>query len=120
MPYLPDFRLPGLECWLEIKGDEPTAEERVKALMLAEGTGYPVFVFVGLPAVSDLAKPTGFGAGATMGRGVGVTTVRPLWVGCAFGGQAGTVPGMLRGDYVRGNAATPGRSQRCSGRKVRV
>ena len=28
--------------------------------MLAEGTGYPVFVFVGLPSVSDPDRPTGF------------------------------------------------------------
>jgi len=60
LAYLPDFWLPELECWLEIKGNEPTAEERVKARLVAEGTGYPVFVFVGLPSVSDLARPTGF------------------------------------------------------------
>jgi hypothetical protein len=60
VPYLPDFWLPEMECWLEIKGNEPTAEERVKALLLAEGTGCPVFVFVGLPSVSDPGKPTGF------------------------------------------------------------
>jgi hypothetical protein len=60
MPYLPDFWLPDLDCWLEIGGNEPTAEGRVKARLLAEDTGYPVFVFVGLPSVSDPAKSNGF------------------------------------------------------------
>ncbi len=65
MPYLPDFWLPELECWLEIKGNAPTDQERDKAHLLADGTGYPVFVFVGLPSVGDPAKPTGWTWGAS-------------------------------------------------------
>jgi hypothetical protein len=53
---------PELEYWLEIVDNEPTAEEKVNACLLAEGTGYPVFVFVGLPSVGDPAKPIGFAA----------------------------------------------------------
>lgn len=47
--YLPDFWLPELDCWLEIKGQEPTGEEREKCERLAVGSEKPVYVFVGDP-----------------------------------------------------------------------
>ena len=50
--YLPDFRLPGLGCWFEIKNRgtaPPTPEESLRARLLAEQTGMPCFVFFGDP-----------------------------------------------------------------------
>lgn len=42
--YLPDFYLPELKVWIEVKGPEPTRYERHKARLLAAGTGEWVFV----------------------------------------------------------------------------
>jgi hypothetical protein len=47
--YLPDFWLPSLDCWVEIKGEEPTAEEAKKAEELGAGTGWAVVIADGLP-----------------------------------------------------------------------
>jgi hypothetical protein len=47
--YLPDFWLPELKRWIEIKGQEPTEEEIKKVDLLCEGTDYPVILFHGLP-----------------------------------------------------------------------
>lgn len=45
--YLPDFYLPHLRSWVEIKGEEPTEEERQKAFWLSQATRQDVFVFWG-------------------------------------------------------------------------
>lgn len=45
--YLPDFWMPHLDCWVEIKGQDPTDPEGEKARRLADGTGKKVFVFYG-------------------------------------------------------------------------
>lgn len=45
--YLPDFWLSDLECWVEIKGQEPTEEEQNKARLLALYTSYPVHIIYG-------------------------------------------------------------------------
>ncbi len=42
--YLPDFWLPDLNCWVEIKGN-PTPESSTKAFALAKHTGKLVFMF---------------------------------------------------------------------------
>lgn len=34
--YLPDFWLPALDCWLEVKGDTPTAQEQKRLAKLTE------------------------------------------------------------------------------------
>lgn len=47
--YLPDFRLTEAGCWLEVKGQEPTDEEKEKARRLAIATSQPVFVVWGDP-----------------------------------------------------------------------
>jgi len=43
--YLPDFWLPDLEIWAEIKGQYPPVEERRKLLALARTSGHEVFLF---------------------------------------------------------------------------
>lgn len=45
--YLPDFYLPDLRCWLEIKGDTPTQDECIKAYRLAQMAGSDVYIFDG-------------------------------------------------------------------------
>jgi hypothetical protein len=47
--YLPDFWLPELGCWLEIKGTEPTEVEKRLCEELAFATNTPVFIAWGLP-----------------------------------------------------------------------
>ncbi len=45
--YLPDFRLPQQDCWVEIKGTEPTNEESEKAHTLVKASGKNVYTFWG-------------------------------------------------------------------------
>lgn len=47
--YLPDFWLPRFECWLEVKGKEPTNLERKLCGELAYGLNTPVLLAIGLP-----------------------------------------------------------------------
>ena len=49
--YLPDFYLSDYQCWIEIKGQEPSETERHKAGLLAAQTGNPVDIFCGDPWV---------------------------------------------------------------------
>ena len=50
--YLPDFWLPTLHCWVEIKGDTPPSEdiEKIKAFAWQEGTA-PILLLQGVPAL---------------------------------------------------------------------
>jgi hypothetical protein len=47
--YLPDFWLPKLECWIEIKGQAPTEAEKLKAAALARFGKNDVYLYVGMP-----------------------------------------------------------------------
>lgn len=47
--YLPDFWLPQVQMWAEVKGSKFTEEESEKAKKLVFITGYPVLRLVGLP-----------------------------------------------------------------------
>lgn len=47
--YLPDFWLPQVEMWAEVKAEEFTAEEEEKAVRLVELTGYQVLKLIGAP-----------------------------------------------------------------------
>jgi hypothetical protein len=51
--YLPDFWLPTLSLWIEIKGPPPTDEERAKARALAEHTIQDVAILAGPPTTDD-------------------------------------------------------------------
>ena len=42
--YLPDFWLPQLKCWVEIKGETPNKTEEALAYDLADGSGYIVYM----------------------------------------------------------------------------
>lgn len=47
--YLPDFFLPNIEMWAEVKPVEPTTEELAKARMLARASKSPVIFLIGPP-----------------------------------------------------------------------
>ncbi len=47
--YLPDFWLPSLNLWVEVKPEEPTDEENEKAYLLAESTQQTVAICYGIP-----------------------------------------------------------------------
>lgn len=47
--YLPDFWLPDLKCYFEVKGEEPTKEEECKARLLSLHSGKRVLIAVGAP-----------------------------------------------------------------------
>jgi len=47
--YLPDFWLPEFQCWIEVKGDAPSAEEIGKCQRLAQATNKLVYLFYGTP-----------------------------------------------------------------------
>jgi len=53
--YLPDFWLPNHNCWLEIKGQHPTANEIEKCKALALGTMKVVYLsWTAVPSSSDI------------------------------------------------------------------
>lgn len=54
LAYLPDFWLPQLNCYVEIKGESPNDEERLKAQRLAEIAKRDVYLFDQL----DFGVPT--------------------------------------------------------------
>lgn len=58
--YLPDFWLPGLSAWLEIKGANPTNEERRLASDLAEHTGSSVYLFSGSVPGFNVEQTAGY------------------------------------------------------------
>lgn len=53
--YLPDFWLPELKAWLEVKGSSPTRDERTKAGELRAATGFAVMLTTGAPS-TDLFR----------------------------------------------------------------
>jgi hypothetical protein len=59
LDYLPDFWLPQWNCWIEIKGQDPTPQERAKAHFLSLHSKKAVYIFAG-----DIAVPDGFGDSA--------------------------------------------------------
>ena len=49
--YLPDFWLPDLKCWVEIKGEKPTEQETSRLIALTKGTGKSGYLIWGsIPA----------------------------------------------------------------------
>jgi hypothetical protein len=48
--YLPDFWLPDLGVWIEVKGQKPTDAELQRCRMLRDGTDSAVAIFHGLPS----------------------------------------------------------------------
>lgn len=54
--YLPDFLLPDIDKWVEIKGVEPTEDERAKAIKLARGSGREVLLIIGSPEVLPVSS----------------------------------------------------------------
>ncbi|WP_341918923.1 hypothetical protein [Hydrocarboniphaga effusa] len=53
--YLPDFFLPDLDCYFEVKGPKPSAEEYAKSVMLSADSKKLVAMAVGTMRVEELA-----------------------------------------------------------------
>jgi hypothetical protein len=53
-PYLPDFWLPEVECWVEIKPVAPTERERRLCAELAHGTDKAAVIVAGVPGEESL------------------------------------------------------------------
>jgi len=52
--YLPDFWMPRMDCYIEIKGALPSLEEEAKASILAQQSKKPVYVFHGpIPTIEQ-------------------------------------------------------------------
>ena len=92
--YLPDFWLPDLECWIEVKPDVMSDEESVKVLELAFETKKTVFVLTGSPNLSDQEANGGafFVAANELGAhkirsrpGVSLEPVGAFWSQCICG-----------------------------------
>lgn len=47
--YLPDFWLPQVRMWAEVKPEWPPRNEQVKCSVLAHQSGYPCLLLVGVP-----------------------------------------------------------------------
>jgi hypothetical protein len=53
--YLPDFYIPHLDCFIEIKGNVPTIKEEEKARFLSDGTNKKCYIFYGsFPKIRDI------------------------------------------------------------------
>lgn len=88
--YLPDFWLPGLQCWLEVKGKEPTQLELGRAAALAEATRHDVFLFAGaiaVPGENDVCGPDGESGYLVTPDGGGDNHYR--WTDCPHCGRVG-------------------------------
>ncbi len=63
--YLPDFYLPSQDCYIEVKGPDPTDEELRKADMLSKSSEKDVFLFYrDIPAVTLGEEDSPYGLGA--------------------------------------------------------
>lgn len=114
--YLPDFLLPEIGCWLEVKGDDPSGEELQVCYELARGGDRPVFILMGQPesprisvAGHEIHTPflseqeyqeadgLGFGVEGTIGMGF-LKEHNSAWVGwmeCAMCRHIWIGPGYL-------------------------
>lgn len=55
--YLPDFWLPRERCWIEIKGEDPTRNERNKLYRLSAESKQPACILFGSPGFELFAEP---------------------------------------------------------------
>lgn len=92
--YLPDFWLPNLNVWIEIKPVPPTAEEQRKCTLLAGHTKHPVFLFVGLPGTYVPEIDDGYRF-AVPGDGRDEIELIWLWSECPFCHSVGIAPGAV-------------------------
>jgi hypothetical protein len=102
MRYLPDFWLPQQDCWVEIKGQQPTELEEHRASLLAKYTQKKVYLFAGaIPLPNnpdDMGSAVSYFEGEDNGE---VITDEPYWwcecptcglVGICFSGWISRLP----------------------------
>jgi len=63
--YLPDFYLPQVETWIEVKPEEYSYEEKYKCMLLCVGTGTHVILLNGVP---DFKRYLGYYPGKSDNR----------------------------------------------------
>lgn len=118
MRYLPDFWLPGLNYWVEVKPTSPNAEEREKAERLAAGTNFPVLFLIDVPAVFTYKRlPDGDGAwtGKLMMAKPGERTDGRIgWAECKCC-SPGRVDVALDGEACFESEVLLGSADRCTG-----
>ena len=56
--YLPDFWLPKLEMFIEVKGQEPTEGEKEKIYKLSKDSGFEAYILTNLPTSSGINTET--------------------------------------------------------------
>ena len=111
--YLPDFWLPQLNCWIEIKGVRAVPEDELKKVRrLAKQSGKDVYLFCGSPLAPDEDNPNlwyGAESAADWFPSEGGQDGHHLWcecprcrrVGIEFDGRAGRIGcGCYPGDKV--------------------
>ena len=109
--YLPDFWLPQLNCWIEIKGARAVPEDELeKVRRLAKQSGKDVYLFCGSPLAPDEDNPNlwyGAESAADWFPSEGGQDGHYLWCACPkchrigieFDGRAGRIGcGCVLGD----------------------
>lgn len=84
--YLPDFYIPHLDCFIEIKGKSPSDEEEEKCKSLSIGTGKIVYLFAGNIPGKDLDNCEN---GARAYFPEGVIDYKYFWCECSVCGFYG-------------------------------
>ncbi len=83
MGYLPDFFLPGLGVWLEVKGRQPLVSELAVLLDVSKATGARGVVMVGAPANPGYPKHTdGYGLEVSQGLPGRAATTPVFFASC--------------------------------------
>lgn len=85
--YLPDFYLPDLKLWIEIKPCDPSDREFELAELLADQSGMPVYIF-GMPEV-EIQDSNYDNEGATLVIGKDLRDYRHVWCECPTCGRVG-------------------------------
>jgi len=86
--YLPDFWLPRLGCWLEIKGDHPSQDEFHLCKSLSQAIDQPVAIAWGLPQ-AVIARPIKSSSGGWSYREFSGCTRLTVYCGDCTDGSAG-------------------------------
>jgi len=76
--YLPDFYLPSLNLWIEVKAQKLSEKERNKAFALSSYTDFPVVELCQIPNPDDILQCKGM-PGIRVYRGIGMRDIERHW-----------------------------------------
>lgn len=80
--YLPDFYIPSIRAYIEIKGKRPTLTEVTKAKRLAKITNRNVYIFWGSIRIPTVAAADGIGDSAYLYTPDGIVFKSQWWTYC--------------------------------------